>query len=162
MANTGTSKGAGTQEEVTNFEVRIRVMDKDVLLRPGMSMTATIETGTKRNVITVPIQSVTTRSPAKGKEMKGPDESAEMASNDSRIKQTKEKIQEVVFVVENNVAKTIVVKRGISDDTYTEIVAGLDENKQVVSGSYKAINRELEDGSKVKVEEVKKKTAEKS
>ncbi len=158
IGNTAKTKGLGTQEEVTNFEVRIRVVDKDVVLRPGMSMTATIETETKRNVITVPIQSVTTRSPNKGMENKMPDESAEMASNDSRIKQTREKVEEVVFVVENNVAKTLKVKRGISNDAYTEIVSGIDENKQVVSGSYKAINRELEDGSKVKVEEAKKKT----
>ena len=63
VANTGTSKGAGTQEEVTNFEVRMRILDKDVSLRPGMSMTADIETETKQNILTVPIQSVTTRNP---------------------------------------------------------------------------------------------------
>ena len=158
IGNTAKTKGLGTQEEVTNFEVRIRIIDKDVILRPGMSMTATVETETKNNVIAVPIQSVTTRSQNKEKEKKGPDESTEMAANDSRIKQTHEKVQEVVFVVENNVAKTVVVKRGISNDAYTEIVSGLDENKQIVSGSYKAINRELEDGSKVKVEETKKKS----
>ena len=157
IGNTAKTKGLGTQEEVTNFEVRIRIMDKDVVLRPGMSMTATIETETKPNVIAVPIQSVTTRSSNKEKEKKESDGSAEMAANDSRIKQTHEKVQEVVFVVENNVAKTVAVKRGISNDAYTEIVSGLDESKQVISGSYKAINRELEDGSKVKVEEPKKK-----
>ena len=66
IGNSAKSKGAGTQEEVTNFEVRIRVVDKDVVLRPGMSMTATIETQTRRNVLTVPIQSVTARAPKEG------------------------------------------------------------------------------------------------
>jgi HlyD family secretion protein len=158
IGNTAKTTGTGTQEEVTNFTVKIRILDKDVVLRPGMSMTATVETETKNNVITVPIQSVTTRS-SKGQE-KGPapsDGSEEMASNDTRIKQKTEKVKEIVFIVDNNAVKSVEVKRGISDDSYTEIVYGLDENKEVVSGSYKAINRELEDGSKVKVDNVKQK-----
>lgn len=158
IGNSAKTKGLGTQEEVTNFEVRIRIINKDVVLRPGMSMTSTIETETKQNVITVPIQSVTTRSSMKGKDKPQNEEPDDMAANDSRIKQTKEKVKEVVFIVDNNVAKTVEVKRGISNDQYMEIISGLEENKQVISGSYKAINRELEDGSKVKIEEPKKKS----
>ncbi len=160
IGNTAKTKGFGTQEEVTNFEVKIRILEKGVALRPGMSMTATIETETRKNVITVPIQSVTTRSLTKEKEGQPADESDQMAANDSRIKQKTEKVREIVFIIENNVAKTLEVTRGISDDTYTEIVTGLDEKKEVVSGSYKAINRELEDGVKVKVDNVKKKSKE--
>lgn len=159
IGNTAKTKGANTQEEVTNFEVRIRIVDKDVILRPGMSMTATVETETKHNVIAVPIQSVTTRSPDKTKMMEksdGDNEAAQMAANDTRLKRKAEKAKEVVFVVDNNVAKTLEVKRGISDDSYTEIVSGVDEGKEVVSGSYKAISRELEDGAKVKIESPKK------
>jgi HlyD family secretion protein len=159
IGNTAKTTGSGTQEEVTNFTVKIRILDKDVVLRPGMSMTATIETETKNNVITVPIQSVTTRSSSKGmeKNQQPSDGSEEMASNDTRIKQKTEKVKEIVFVVDNNAVKSVEVKRGISDDSYTEIISGLDENKEIVSGSYKAINRELEDGSKVKVDNVKQK-----
>lgn len=156
IGNSAKTKGLGTQEEVTNFEVKIRILNKDIVLRPGMSMTATIETETKKDVFTVPIQSVTTRSIDKDKK-KTPDESDEMASSDSRIKQKTEKIKEIVFVVENNVVKAVEVKRGISDDSYTEIISGLDDKKEVVSGSYKAINRELEEGAKVKVDNVKMK-----
>jgi HlyD family secretion protein len=156
IGNSAKTKGLGTQEEVTNFEVRIRVLNKDVVLRPGMSMTATIETETKRNVITVPIQSVTTRSPKGNMKQMSSEGGDDMAANDSKIKQVKEKVKEVVFIVDNSLAKTVEVKRGISDDLYTEIISGLEENKEVVSGSYKAINRELEDGSKVKVEDQKK------
>jgi len=160
IGNTAKTTGMGTQEEVTNFTVKIRILDKDVVLRPGMSMTATIETETKNNVITVPIQSVTTRSASKGvgkNQQQSSDGSEEMASNDTRIKQKVEKVKEIVFVVDNNAVKSIEVKRGISDDSYTEIISGLDENKEIVSGSYKAINRELEDGSKVKVDNAKQK-----
>lgn len=158
IGNTAKTRGLGSQEEVTNFEVKIRIIEKGVTLRPGMSMTATIETETRNSVIAVPIQSVTTRSGSKEKENMPSDESAEMAANDSRIKQKVEKVKEIVFLVDNNVAKAIEVTRGISDDSYTEIVSGLEEKKEVVSGSYKAINRELEDGVKVKVENAAKKT----
>ncbi len=156
IGNTAVTTSAGTQEEVTNFTVKIRILDKDVQLRPGMSMTAVIETQTKNNVIVVPIQSVTTRSVNKENEKKEPDESDAMAANDNRIKQKFEKPKEVVFLVENNAAKMVDVKRGISDDSYTEIVSGLKEGGDVVSGSYKSINRELEDGVKVKVDNAKK------
>lgn len=159
IGNSAKTKGLGTQEEVTNFQVKIRILDKDVILRPGMSMTATVETETKKNVLTVPIQSVTTRAMEKGKDnTQTPDESDDMASSDSRIKQKTEKVKEIVFLVDNNAVKTVEVKRGISDDSYTEITAGLEENKEVVSGSYKAINRELEDGAKVKVDNKKPKS----
>ena len=159
IGNSAKTKGLGTQEEVTNYEVRLRIVDKDIVLRPGMSMTATIETETKTNVLAVPIQSVTTRSPNKDKEKKEGSEPDELAANDSKIKQKNEKPQEVVFFVENSGAKMVGVKRGISDDSYTEIVSGIAEGKEVVSGSYKAINRELEDGVKVKVDNAKKKPA---
>lgn len=160
IANTGSTTGSGTQEEVTNFLVKIRVVTGAEILRPGMSMTATIETETKRNVIAVPIQSVTTRSAEKGKMGQGQGQapagqdaqSDQMAQSDTRIKQKIEKPREVVFVVENGMAKTVEVKRGIADDSYVEISSGMTQGKEVVSGSYKAINRDLEDGAKVKVE----------
>lgn len=61
IANTATTTGLGTQEEVTNFEVRLVIISKDVEFRPGMSVTARIGTETRRNVIAVPLQAVTTR-----------------------------------------------------------------------------------------------------
>ncbi|MFI5251192.1 MAG: efflux RND transporter periplasmic adaptor subunit [Bacteroidota bacterium] len=157
IANTGTTTGQGTQEEVTNFLVKIRISNENATLRPGMSMTATIETETKLNVMTVPIQSVTVRSLDKKKEMTPDEQKDDMAKNDTRIKQKVEKPREVIFVVENGVAKAIEVKRGIADDSFVEVTSSLQEGKEVISGSYKAINRELEDGTKVKVENNKPK-----
>src|SRR5262249_5020777 len=58
IASTATTTNAGSQEEITNFLVKIRVNDKNVRLRPGMSATADIETETVSNVVAVPIQSV--------------------------------------------------------------------------------------------------------
>ena len=58
---------------------------------------------------------------------------------------------QVVFVVEDGVAKMMPVKRGISDDSHTEIVEGLEEGQEVVTGGYRVISRDLEDGKKVRV-----------
>ncbi|MER3522673.1 MAG: efflux RND transporter periplasmic adaptor subunit [Ignavibacteria bacterium] len=158
IANTAKSKGLGTQEEVTNFEVKMRIMTPNVPLRPGMSMTADIETETKQNVLAVPIQSVTTRMPKTEEGAKKDGESRQFVAEGrpGNGKKGELKPKEVVFVVEGNVVKAVPVKRGISDDAYVEIIEGVREDMQVVSGSYKAINRELEDGSKVRIEEPKK------
>ena len=114
-------------------------------------MTATVETETKENVLAVPIQSVTTRMPKE--EQNKPQEEATPQPVAQGAKPKKEnKSKEVVFVFDNGQAKMVSVKRGISDDSYVEIMEGLEEGKDVISGSYKAISRELEDGSKVRVE----------
>ena len=157
IANTAKSKGLGTQEEVTNFTVKMRIVDKDISLRPGMSMTADVETETKQDVLAVPIQSVTTRMPKV--EMKEPQSGAAQPVSSgmtSARTRTENRPKEIVFVVDNGVVKSVPVKRGISNDTHVEILEGVTEGMQVVSGSYKAINRELEEGAKVRVEEPKK------
>ena len=147
IANTAKTKGLGSQDEVTNFVVKIRVLDKDVSLRPGMSMSADIETQTKQNVLSVPIQCVTTRVP---KQKEG-------EKKDSLQQKQMDKPVEVVFLAEGGKAKTVPVKRGINDDSYVEITTGVGENTEVISGSYKAINRDLEDGSAIKVDNSVKK-----
>ena len=157
IANTANSKGLGTQEEVTNFEVKMRILDKDISLRPGMSMTADVETETKVNVLTVPVQSVTTRAPKmEVKDSTVDGQRGEVVQAGGAMPEPKkpdEKMKEVTFVVVDGVAKAMPVKRGISDDSFVEIVEGLEEGAQVVSGSYRVINRDLEDGSKVRIEE---------
>ncbi len=158
IANTAKTRGLGTQEEVTNFEVTIGILDKDINLRPGMSVTATVETETRTDVIAVPIQCVTIRTPKK-------DISENVQEENSDVKNlTLEKMKqksdtppkEVVFLYNEGVAKMTEVKRGISDDSYIEITEGVNENDVVISGSYKAISRELEDGTKVKLDQKKK------
>jgi HlyD family secretion protein len=162
LANTATTTGAGTQDEVTNFQVKIRVLDKDIPLRPGMSMSADVQTETRNNVLAVPIQSVTTRTP-KAKEGGKPDSTSkgqktDVANTDVKNNQANmmDKPIEVVFVVDNGKVKQVPVKRGISDETTVEIISGLSDTDEVVSGSYKAINRELEDGSTIKIDNTAK------
>jgi HlyD family secretion protein len=114
-----------------------------------MSMAADIETETNSNVLTVPIQSVTVRAPKK--DMKDEPKEGEAQLIASKKKE-EDKLEEVVFVVKDGVAKTLPVKRGISNDSYVEVKADGIEGKEVVSGPFKAINRDLEVDSKVKVD----------
>ncbi len=157
IASTAKTQGLGTQEEVTNFEVKMRILDKDVKLKPGMSMTGDIATETKENVLAVPIQSVTIRIPKDEISEEGSgDEDGAVAVSNNRARRRRDKAKEIVFLVEGGIVKAAPVKRGISDDSYVEITEGLEEGNEVVSGSYKAINRELEDEARVSVEEPKK------
>jgi HlyD family secretion protein len=147
IAHAANTRGLGTQEEVVNFEVKIRIIESDVLLRPGMSMIADIETATRENVLAVPIQSVTIRMEDDGREEPQTDQQPQRR----RIR-TADQPNEIVFVVENRTAKSVPVKRGIMGERYVEITEGIEEGAEVVSGSFRAINRDLKDGSLVKVE----------
>jgi HlyD family secretion protein len=164
IGNSAVATGTGTQEQVVNFDVKIRLIDPDPGLRPGMSCNATIETQTINNVLSVPIQCVTARSD-EDKTKETPKEQDDKNSNvvDKKDKKASvtNKPKEVVFVVENNKAKMKEVKTGLSDDNYIQIKEGLKDGEKVVSGSYRAISRELNDGSKVKLEEKKSTTAKK-
>jgi HlyD family secretion protein len=153
IANTAKSRGLGTQDEVTNFEVRIRVITPEgVHFRPGMSMAADIETQTRANVLAVPIQSITVRAPKEEKKVEAPAEGEAKLSESKAKKKEEEKLDEVIFIVDNGKVKTVSVKRGLSDDAYYEVTGESIEGAEVVSGPFKAINRDLENGSVVKVE----------
>lgn len=161
IANAAKGSALGTQQEATKFEVKIRLTEKEVF-RPGMSVTAEVETRYRTNVLAVPIQSVTTRLPKdvndkdkKKKEAKEKDQD-QMADLDRKKSDKAPKAAEVVFEVGGGKAKAVKVKRGISDDTHVEILEGLTAGREIVSGGYKAINRELEDGKAVKVDNEKK------
>ena len=160
IANTAKAKNTGTQEEVVNFIVKIRIFnEQNYDLRPGMSCTADVEVNKKNNVLAVPIQSVTTRE----EEMMTPpvqsdNDKPENLTNTKENKGLKKnKPKEIIFVIENGIAKKKEVKTGISDDSYIEIIEGLSDNDEVVKGSFKAINKDLDDGSKVKIDNEKKK-----
>jgi HlyD family secretion protein len=172
IASTAGTRNAGTQEEVTNFEVKISIPDHAVVLRPGMSATADIETATVANAVVVPIQSVTVRSTdsklspeerekqtAAEKARDGGDNRADVTNetvDKRKEREQREKLQRVVFVKVGDKVKMQKVDTGIADSTYIEIKNGLKAGDEVVSGSYTAISRKLKDGMKVQIE--KKKT----
>ncbi|HEY6907265.1 MAG TPA: efflux RND transporter periplasmic adaptor subunit [Ignavibacteriaceae bacterium] len=153
IGNSAISEGLGTQEQVVNFDVKIKLFNPDDQLRPGMSCNADIQTETKHNVISVPIQSVTARNPT---EIVENTDEANTVTSDKKNGFDQKKLQEIVFIVKNNKAKTVNVETGISDDNFIEIKTGLDTGQMVISGSYRAISKELADGSNVRVEEKSK------
>jgi HlyD family secretion protein len=158
IANTATTTGLGTQEEVTNFEVRLVVDAEEKEFRPGMSCSAKIETETRSGVITVPLQSVTTREkrerPDGGEDGDEGEEFADVQIEgvNDREPEKRDKPQEVVFVVRDGRARKMPVTTGISSDAYIEIREGLDVGAEVVKGSYRAISRELNDSTAVRVD----------
>ena len=154
IGNSAVTKGLGTQDEVVNFEVKILISNPGNNLRPGMSCDADIETEKKQNVLTVPIQSVTARLEKQEEQERKDGDQPENEVKEKKEKSTKPK--EVVFIIQDNKAKMVEVKTGISDDTYIEIQGGLKGNEDVVSGPYRAISKELEDGSKASVQSKKK------
>ena len=168
IASTALTRNLGTQEEVTNFEVKITIPDRSVKLRPGMSATADIETATVTNVVAVPIQSVTVRSTesdlspeelerkrvreeARDREGNRADVTNEAAER-QRERAQRTKLQRVVFIKTGETVKMQKVETGIADNTFMEIRSGLKPGDEVVSGSYTAISRRLKDGAKVEIE----------
>lgn len=161
--NTGSFSSSSSQsQEATKFEVRIRITDKEAF-RPGMSVSAEIETRYRTNALAVPLASVTTRAlptPKPGvfgtntvmASATKADVSADPTNTPSSDRKSKESAPptEVVFVVDGNHVKQVPVKIGISDDNYWEITDGLAEGQEVVSGGYKAISRDLQDGKKIR------------
>ena len=165
IGNTGKTTGSGTQEEVTNFEVKINLERENVLLRPGLSCTADIETNMVKDAVAVPMQAVTIRagdtklSPEEIEKKKLKVAARDKGDNSSDYvnerqekaaqKEEHEKLSKVVFLKKGGKAQIAKVTTGISDDTYTEIKSCLQPGDEVISGSYSAISRKLKDGSKV-------------
>jgi len=158
------SQMSSTAQEATKFEVKIRVQEKEIF-RPGMSVTTEIETRSVTNAVAVPIQCVTTRVSDEDRQRQEDSRKQAALTKDPEARQKKEeealKVPEVVFVAKGDRVKMVKVKTGISDETHVEILEGLKEGDEVVSGGYKAISRELEDDKKIRREdpEEKKKKA---
>ena len=183
-SRTGTSSSSSSQsQQATQFEVRIRVNDKESAFRPGMSVTAEIETQYRTNALTVPLASVTTRpmkAAPKADPLKTGGTNAAATSGTNAVMGTNNvvgtnvvagtntgktagkptsasklneatKPTDVVFVVAGDRVKTVAVKIGICDDNYWEITDGLTNDQEIVSGGYRAIGRDLQDGSKIHV-----------
>ena len=168
IAHVATTTGLSTQDQVTNYKVKVKMLEVPELIRPGMSATANIITDKREDALAIPIQSLTVRpvnsekSPAKNGESRKQDE-------DQDRPQKIQELEELVFVLaeapgnviregvlsEVNGVKEInakenaqfvhlrPVKVGISSETHYEILSGLEEGEEIVVGSYRAISKEL-------------------
>ncbi|MCA6074594.1 efflux RND transporter periplasmic adaptor subunit [Fulvivirga sedimenti] len=156
IANTANDKASA--DAVTEFEVRIRILNSSYQdlasegnkfpFRPGMTASVDIITQRKNNILTVPLSSVTTRNPNSIRSRSGK-ESEEEPENEARQQTSKSEDQEVVFVNEGGVARKRVVKTGISDFDNIEIIEGVSEGEEIVTGPFLVVSKRLEDGDNV-------------
>lgn len=142
-------------DQVTNFEVKVMLLKEsyaDLSLtetaikspfRPGMSATVDIQTKMVNNVLTVPIQAVTTREDTTS--------SSKRKKTSEDVKPADAPVQEYVFVVENQQSKIRAVKTGIQDNNSIQILEGLTENDEVITGPYRVVSKTLKNNDKVKV-----------
>jgi HlyD family secretion protein len=154
-----TSQQSSASEEAKDFKVVVTVTDPPPDLRPGLSTTAKITTAARNNVLTVPIQALSMRSKAQLQQEKSTPGSVhaaapapkEVASKDkSSNKDQKQDIQGV-FIIRNKKAEFVPVATGIAGTSDIEVVNGLQEGDEVITGSYKIL-RTLRPGSGVKID----------
>ncbi len=169
IANTANTTG-NSADQVTNFNVKIRILQdsyQDLMnpakpnispFRPGMSATVEIQTKNVTDVMTVPIQSVTTREDtAMMKKLAGKKEVNEDQpdmNDDEKAVQAKKTAKstnvEYVFIYKNGTVVMQKVKTGVQDNSYIEIKEGLQDKDEVISGPYTAITKKLKNSDKVK------------
>ena len=162
-SNTTSLGGALTTDQVTNFIVKVLIDPASYLglqketgrfpFRPGMSATVEILTNSVDDVLSVPIQSVTTR---EEKKEKVSDESKQATGLAKESKGLSDKIKEVVFVAMGDTVAMVEVTTGIQDDAYIQVLSGLTGDEEVVSGPYSAVSRKLESGDLYTIKEKKK------
>jgi HlyD family secretion protein len=121
IANSANVMGVSA-DQVTNFEVKVRILD-EVSFRPGMTATVDIQTERAYGVLSLPIQAVTTRK--------------DTANIEDKV--------ECVFAFEENTANFIKVETGIQNDEFIQIISGLKEGQDIITGPYSAVSRLLED-----------------
>ena len=154
------SSSSSSGQAATQFQVRIRITDEEQF-RPGMSVSAEIETRSRTNILAVPIACVTTRVPkAATNSVPGATNAAATAATattsattadgktDKKAADAKKPV-DIVFVVNGDSVKAMPVKIGISDNNFWEITDGLKEGDEIVTGGYHAIMRDLDDGKKI-------------
>jgi len=162
----GVTRNQWTEAEVTNFRVVVTVGETEKVIRPQMSATVGIRTAAKEQALTVPIQAVTVRRPSElvepppdqegrpetpggpGEPGPPPAEGAAAAAGGK----AKEEAVEVVFMIDGGKAKAVPVKTGLTSDTRIEILEGLKEGDEIISGPYRALSKELKPGVEVSQE----------
>lgn len=152
IANSANIQGTSA-DQVTNFDVKIRILQssyaellkdskKPSPFRPGMSATVDIRTKSVSNVITVPIQAVTTRK-----------DTAYDASSEKvgATENSEDELIEVVFIQEDGKAKMIEVTTGIQNTMYIEITEGISDSVEVITAPYTVVSKTLKDGKPIEV-----------
>ncbi len=160
IANSANSSGAGT-DQVTNFKVKIRMLVssyEDLLdsnnpnlspFRPGMSASVEILTTYENDILTVPIQSVTTRDDTSSYKLRGGNTTAKKKDDKDKKTAFEKKADEYVFVYKDGKVYLRKVEIGIQDTDYYQIISGLKEGEEVVTAPYRAISKKLKNNQPV-------------
>jgi HlyD family secretion protein len=155
IANSANVSGSGSSDQKTEFEIKITIDDPPETLRPGMTASADVFTKTNENALSVPIQCVAVRT-VDQLAMAG--EKREEA--EERYEADKDGFVEIVFCIEDGKAIAKQVETGIQSDELIEILDGLAEGDEVVTGSYRAISRDLKNGAVVTVDNKEEESSE--
>jgi HlyD family secretion protein len=148
-----TSQQTSTSQEAKDFKVVVTLQDPPEDLRPGLSATAKITTATRGNALTIPIQALTVRRQADliPKDEKGSVQAAAPQKEMSKDREKDKQEIQGVFVLRNHKAEFVPVDTGIAGTTDIEVIKGLKEGDEIVTGSYKVL-RTLRPGSSIKVD----------
>ena len=161
IAHTAQSMNMGSQQQVTNFKVKVRMITVPDRIRPGMSSTVNIITETIKDALSIPIQALTSRSDDYNDiDRSNKEQKKELENEDAPFKKVKQ--VDVVFTLEDKFkgeeaeeGKKYVmvtpVKVGISGENYYEVRSGLEKEKMIVIGGYKALSKLLNHGDLVKI-----------
>lgn len=173
LASSGSAGASLSSDAVTEFEVKVRILNNEVitgpngrkeyLFKPGMTASVEIITDRKNNILAVPIAAVTTRS-ADGeatdteakKSTNAPPSPDQATSTAAKPLGKGEKVQEIVFVNEGGKAVQRVVETGISDFDNIEITSGLKSGEQVIAGPFLVVSKRLKAGDPVVKRDPKK------
>jgi HlyD family secretion protein len=144
IANSAKTTGVSA-DQVTNFDVKILVLPESYQtlvkagktnpLRPGMSASVDIQTETRKNILSVPIQSVTTRTD----------------TTKTQATTTAESTRTLVFTTDGTYAFAKDVKTGIQDNNYIEITSGIKEGDQIITAPFSAISKKLSDSTLIQI-----------
>jgi len=143
-----TSQTTASSQEAKDFKVVVTLSDPPEDLRPGLSTTAKITTATRSNVVTIPIQALTIR--RQDELVHATEKGAVQAAAPQRDASNKSEVQGV-FVIRNKKAEFVPVETGVSGTTDIEVLSGLKEGEEIVTGSYKVL-RTMKPGTSVKID----------
>ncbi len=154
IANSARVTDERNQEQLTTFTVRIDLRELDIRLRPGMTATADIETETVTDVVKAPLGSVVVRPRQQldelgGEEGGASEEEGNGSGRDEPEKTRKDERVRMVFLEDGDVARLRQVETGIADRDFIEIKQGLEAGDRIITGSYRALTRELKNGSRI-------------
>ena len=179
IAHMAETSNFGSQEQVTNFKVKVRMINVPPNIRPGMSATANIITEVRKNALSIPIQSLTVREFGSENKLFVSGDRKKWSNNEEEDDTPKKKeLEELVFIISDkqggvlrdgkiSLVKNMKQKKykrgsqfvhirpvtvGISSETHYELINGLDENDLIVIGNYKAVSKELKHNVQVSTE----------